>query len=341
MATVQTDVSLEAGVPRMNVRDLVILTVSGQIAHPVDKASPYRIGKDGIPRVLPGTGGIVINHRVGDRCVGLAADHVEPGVSLRNEQRPIKGVKDGPNLALNTYACVGNVAEVLTGPCKGKKGVVTGKHGGVNHVLVDFAPTVLRKLRIGDTIQIYAHGIGLRFIEHPRIAVTNCSPKLVRRWGLRSHPPKLQVPVTHLVPASIMGSGLGRNNAVRGDYDIQLFDPEINRRLRLSTLRFGDFVAIVHADTEYGRSYRRRFVTIGIVVHGDSTVSGHGPGVVTLMTGEARFIEPVMDTDANLAIVLGLRNLPPARAHLPLVRNSRSRWTQREPERDYRLLWMR
>jgi hypothetical protein len=54
----------------------------GQIAHPVGAGNPYRIGNDGVPRVLPATGGIVLNHRVGDRCVGLMGNHIEPGVAL-------------------------------------------------------------------------------------------------------------------------------------------------------------------------------------------------------------------------------------------------------------------
>src|ERR1700722_14984953 len=94
---------------RLNLRDLVMVAVEGQIANPVGRA-PYRIGHDGMPRVLPGTGGIVLNHRIGDRCVGLAGDHIEPGAALHNNSREIVGPRDGPNAALITYACVGNRA---------------------------------------------------------------------------------------------------------------------------------------------------------------------------------------------------------------------------------------
>lgn len=76
---------------RMNLRDLVMVAVLGQIAHPVGRANPYRIGHDGVPRVLPATGSIVINHRIGDRCVGLAGDHIEPGVALHNNGREVIG----------------------------------------------------------------------------------------------------------------------------------------------------------------------------------------------------------------------------------------------------------
>lgn len=304
---------------KINQSDLVMVAVMGQIAHPVGRANPYRIGHDGLPRMLPATGGINLSHRIGDRCVGLAGDHIEPGVALHNNNREIIGSRQGPNLALITYACVGNRARVISGPSTGKTGLVTGKHGGVAHLLVDFPPPVLRQLRIGDRIQIYSYGLGLRLLDYPDIKVMNCSPALLKRWGLRCGHRRLQVPVTHQMPAAIMGSGLGKNTAWRGDYDIQLFDPQIRRRYRLDTLRFGDLVAIIAGDTRFGPSYRSGKITIGIIVHGDSTVSGHGPGVTPLLTASARRLEPIYDPQANLAALFNLRSLPPARPYRPLV----------------------
>jgi hypothetical protein len=55
------------------------------------------------------------------------------------------------------------------------------------------------------------------------------------------------------------------------------------------------------------------------VVHGDSVKAGHGPGVVTLISGESRFLEPVRDDKANLAALLDLRKLPEARRRRPYV----------------------
>ena len=138
--------------PRVNTDELVAVSVMGQIAHPIGRSTPYRIGYDGVPRVLPGTGGIVLNRRIGDLCVGLAGDHIEPGVALHNNNREVTGPRDGPNNALITYACVGNVARVISGPCNGQLGLVSGKHGGINHVLVDFPTEVLLRLlqRLGN-----------------------------------------------------------------------------------------------------------------------------------------------------------------------------------------------
>ncbi|WP_332876677.1 DUF4438 domain-containing protein [Massilia sp. S19_KUP03_FR1] len=319
--------------PRMNLGDLAIVAVAGQIAHPIGQANPYRIGNDGVPRILPGTGGIVLNHRIGDRCVGLAGDHIEPGVALHNNGREVVGPRDGPNNALLAYACIGNRARVISGPCLGSVGRVTGKHGGINHVLVDFAPGILRRLCIGDRIQIVSHGLGLALPDHPDITVLNASPGLLQRWGLHAHGGQLQVPVTHLVPGALMGSGLGKNTGCRGDYDIQLSDPGTRQRYRLDSLRFGDLVAVVDVDMAFGGHYRRGHVTVGVIVHGDSTVAGHGPGLAPLLTGPARVLRPVHGAQANLAEVYGLRHLGPARRYLPIHGRARTQQRMAAPVR--------
>lgn len=307
---------------RINQPDLVMVAVMGQIAHPVGQANPYRIGNDGVPRILPATGGIVLNQRIGDRCVGLAGDHIEPGVALHNNNREVIGTRQGPNLALVTYACVGNRAKVVSGPCTGKWGLVTGKHGGVDHVLVDFATPILRNLQIGDRIQIYSYGMGLQLLDHPEITVSNCSPALLQRWPLQEQNQRLQVPVTHIIPSTIMGSGLGKNTIWRGDVDIQLFDADMRQRHRLGSLRFGDLVAIQQGDSRFGASHRQGRITIGIIVHGDSTVSGHGPGVTPLLTGPAHRLQPILSSRANLAAIFNIRPLAPTRVYHPLANRS-------------------
>jgi hypothetical protein len=327
------------GVPRINQQDLVLVAIGGRITDALMQPTPYRIGQDGGLRVLPGTGGIVINQRIGDRCVGLAADHVEPGVAVRNDYQP-GGTRGNAGAGLTALACVGNVAVVLDGPCAGRRGYVTGKHGGVDHVLIDFPTAVLRTLQIGNRVQIYACGQGMRLLEHPEIAIMNCSVRLLQRWALRSEANRLIAPVTHLIPAAIMGSGLGRNNSYLGDCDIQLFDPGIVRRFRLDRLRFGDLIGIVDADHRFGRSFRTGAMTIGIIIHSDSTVAGHGPGVTTLLTGEARHLVPLLDPRANLAEILGIRRLPPARPHTPLPQKDRA-WSIGAPARTRQIPLMR
>ena len=311
--------------PRINQNDLVMVAVSGQIAHPVGAANPYRIGNDGIPRVLPATGGIVLNRRIGDRCVGLAGDHIEPGVALHNNSREVVGARNGPNRALITYACVGNQVRVISGPCVGEVGLVTGKHGGVDHVITDFSSRILQRLNIGDRMQIYSCGLGLELTDFPDVSVFNCAPELLARWGIVERNGRLAVPVTHRIPARIMGSGLGKNTVWRGDYDIQLFDSEVRRRFHLESLRFGDMVCIVDADTRFGPSFRQGYMTFGVIVHGDSSVSGHGPGVTPLLCGPAEKLQASHSLEANLANIFGVRQAAPAKRYVPLSGRSLSK----------------
>src|SRR6185436_7857818 len=94
------------GTPRFNRSALVAIAVAGQVGNPLVRgAGPYRIGRDGLLHVVPGTGGIALNKRVGDRAVGLAADHVEPGAAIRNNDRESIGGRDAPNRGLMLYSC--------------------------------------------------------------------------------------------------------------------------------------------------------------------------------------------------------------------------------------------
>ena len=42
-------------------------------------------------------------------------------------------------------SCIGNEAKVVSGAAKGKKGIITGKHGGCNHIIIDFPLKVMEK----------------------------------------------------------------------------------------------------------------------------------------------------------------------------------------------------
>jgi hypothetical protein len=118
----------------------------------------------------------------------------------------------------------------------------------------------------------------------------------------------VEVRVTHVVPAEIIGSGRGQNTVARADFDIELFDRSVRRRYGLDTLRFGDLVCIEGADSRFGFSVRHGHLTLGVIAHSDSTVSGHGPGVVALMTGPATVLRPVFDRNANIAALYRRRH---------------------------------
>jgi hypothetical protein len=173
--------------------------------------------------------------------------------------------------------------------------------------MIDFPDDDLAKMVIGDQIQVEAWGVGLALAEFPDIRCTGLDPDLFARWITEARDGKLVVPVARTAPASIMGSGLGRNNVYRGDYDINLFDERIVAEYGLDELRFGDFVAILDADSTYGRHFYSGAVSVGIIVHGDSCVAGHGPGLTGLLTSRSGQIEPVIDPRANIADLLGLR----------------------------------
>ncbi len=283
-----------------NRANLVEMHVQGEIAPASVPASLYDVGADGRPRVLPSVGGICLNVRVGDNAFRPVGDHIEPAVSIRAKD-------DRANVGFCVLACVGNTATVLSGEAKGKTGVVTGKHGGIEHVMVDFDEAVMATMTIGDKIGIRAVGVGLELTDTPDVAVFNCDPAFLDRLEISLRDGVLHVPVAKIVPAKIMGSGLGRATVTRGDYDIQTFDEPTVAEFGLDELRFGDIVAITDADHRFGRIYRTGAVSIGIVAHGRSFIAGHGPGVTSLLTSPAGGIVPHLDPAANIATRLALR----------------------------------
>jgi len=290
---------------KTNVEKLVKISVIGEIASPTIR-NPYNVSATGNPLVLPGVGGITYNVRVGDPACGWEADHVEPGVSVENKENDSRQGQ-AANTAFNVLSCVGNQATVVLGDAKGAKGVVTGKHGGIEHVLVDFPLDILEKLVLGDKILVKTYGIGLKLVDFPEIKVFNLDPCLLEPWNIAIRGDKLEVPVTHIIPAAIMGSGLGANQVNSGDYDIQLFDETIVAQYGLEKLRLGDLVGIIDADHSFGRIFRQGAISVGVVVHTNCVTAGHGPGVTTLMTSPTGKIIPQISQSANIASLLELR----------------------------------
>lgn len=291
---------------RTNEDKLVKISVVGEVVSPILGRDVYRITAQGSPVVLPGVGGITYNVRVGDPASGWQADHVEPGISLENKENdPRSG--QGANTAFNVLSCVGNEAVVIAGEAKGAKGVVTGKHGGIEHVMVDVQPETMNKLVIGDKFLIKAFGVGLKLLNAPEITVMNLDPKFLRAMKPKLKDGKLEVPVTHIIPAATMGSGLGANQTYSGDYDIQLFDEKVRKQFDLDDLRLGDLVAIIDADHTFGRIYKQGAISVGVVVHTDCVIAGHGPGVTTLLTSTTGKIIPRIEKKANVASILKLR----------------------------------
>ncbi len=269
----------------------------------------WKVDHQGTPFLLPSIGGITLNVQVGDPAFGLAGDHIEPGVSCTaNAEKP----NDFPNNSLQILSCVGNEAKLISGEAQGETGVVLGHHGGSEHIIVDFPRTVKEKMSYEDKLLIRARGQGLALTDYPGIKLFNLDPDLLEKMKIQeTGTGSLRVPVTTIVPAACMGSGVGRAHVGAGDYDVMTSDPDTVKKFRLDQMRFGDFVALMDHDNSYGRAFVQGAVSIGVVVHSDCRLAGHGPGISTLMTCPTSLIEPVIDPGANLADCLGIGSARP------------------------------
>jgi hypothetical protein len=174
--------------------------------------------------------------------------------------------------------------------------------------MVDFQPETMEKLVIEDKVMVKAYGVGLKLVDIPKVKLFNMSPDFLEAIDPVVKKGKLQVPVTHTVPASIMGSGLGRSHVTSGDYDITMFCEATCEEYGLDDLCFGDLVAIEDADHSYGRIFRKGAISVGIVTHSNCVIAGHGPGVTSLFTSKTGLIEPIIDQDANIAKLMKLRD---------------------------------
>ena len=279
---------------KTNKDKLPIVSVQGQVWQGRSARGPGLITVEGNSAFCVGTGGVSYNVKIGDICLGWMADHLEPGVSTKNPNDEI-------NVVYQLRSCIGNIAEVKSGDAKGGKGFVTGKHGGAEHLMIYFPQETIEKLSIEDKIEVRATGQGMELLDYPDIKLRSMSPALLEKMNITEENGKLKIGVAKIVPACIMGSGLGSSQTATGDYDITLFDEEIKKEYNLGDLRFGDIVGIKDADTRFGRSYRGGSCTIGVVIHGDSFIAGHGPGVTTLMSCKVPLIELFVDSKANLA----------------------------------------
>lgn len=280
----------------INQDKLVKIALNAKVDHP--RVSGFYVGYDGKGRMPIGTGGVVYSHAIGDSCMNIAGDHIEPGVSMANA-----GPKE--NHALETFSCVGNEVKILNGEQKGKTGYVSGTHGGVDHTMACFPPDVIENMDGTETFLIKAYGQGLKLLDHPDVHMMNLDPDLLAAMPVREENGALSWPVVTIVPAHLMGSGLGSQTMMEGDYDIMTQDEAANKQYGIDKLRFGDFVAIQDHDCTYGPHYLRGAMSIGVIVHSDSFTSGHGPGVcVVATTKKEGQIVPRVEADANLKMYM-------------------------------------
>lgn len=284
--------------PSLNTNEaaLVEMAVSGVITTPAVRPGQYIPHPDGTATVLPGMYGITYNVRCGDRAFGWAGDHVEPGVSIDDDANL------GRHHALHYLNCIGNEAMVTSGMAAGARGIVVGEHA---RILVQFDRDAQEVMAPGDRIQVMTKGQGLALTDYPGVALKKMSPRLFHALGITENKGRLHVNVAMELPIRIMGSGAELNSEYV-DQDLMSGDRALMAELGIDQMRLGDVIAIRHADHHWGRSYRKDAVSICLCIHGDSIMTGHGPGILTLMTAREGEIDFSIDAAANLAQLLDL-----------------------------------
>ncbi len=282
--------------PTTNELALVEMAVSAVVTTPAVRPGQYIPYPDGTATVLPGMYGITYNVRCGDRAFGWAGDHVEPGVSIDDDGN------SGRHHALHYLNCIGNEAMVTSGMAAGARGIVVGEHA---RILVQFDDSAYDVMAPGDRIQVMTIGQGLALTDFPGVALKKMSPRLFHALGITQSEGRLHVNVAMELPIRIMGSGAELNSEYV-DQDLMSGDRALMADLGIDQMRLGDVIAIRHADHHWGRSYREGAVSICLCIHGDSVMTGHGPGILTLMTARNGEIDFTIDPKANLATLLDL-----------------------------------
>ncbi len=272
------------------------MSIGGYATQPSFKNPGYIPNNDGQAVIYPGMFGVVNNVKVGDKAFGWAGDHIEPGVSIDSENL-------NEHFALHYLVCTGNQAIVRSGEAKGSIGIVTGEHA---RNLVHFNQKILNKICIGDQIDIITHGRGLKLLDFPNIELKKIDPKLLKSMTLKVVNKKLIVDVAIELPIRIMGSGAELNSEYV-DQDLMSGDRNLMKKLKIDQMRLGDLIVINHADHRWGRSYKKNHISIAICIHGDSVMTGHGPGIMTIMTGHKKDLGWKINKKANIKNLLKIK----------------------------------
>ncbi|HEV3187478.1 MAG TPA: DUF4438 domain-containing protein [Acidimicrobiales bacterium] len=236
---------------------------------------PYRIDRDGNPYVAVGDGGVVLGLRLGDSVFAHVGDHAAPGACVIHPS-------DDARHAVVGLSCIGNRVVVRTGDATGVEGVVFGKRGGGERVIVVFTQDVLRRLRPSDQVAIMSRGQGA---EASVVGVTqmNITPEALALVPVRAVGDQLEVGVRVVLSSRTVGNGIGRPMAM-WDVDLQID----STAEETSELRLGDLVAITDLDARANAGFRKDWLSIGVVTHGASPQPGHGPGVTIVLSGPAK-----------------------------------------------------
>ena len=281
---------------KTNEKKLIKMSIGGYVTQPSFKNPGYIPDNDGNSVILPGMYGVVNNVKVGDKAFGWNGDHIEPGVSIDSENI-------NEHFALHYLVCTGNKAIVRSGEAKGKTGIVTGEHA---RNLIHFEQNILEKICVGDQIDIITHGRGLKLLDFPEIEIKKIDPNLLKSMNFKVENKKLIVDVAIELPIKIMGSGAELNSEYV-DQDLMSGDRSLMKKLKIDQMKLGDLIVINHADHRWGRSYKKDHVSIALCIHGDSVMTGHGPGIMTIMTGAKKNLGWRINKKANLKNILKIK----------------------------------
>ena len=281
---------------KTNEKKLIKMSIGGYVTQPSFKNPGYIPDNDGNSVILPGMYGVVNNVKVGDKAFGWNGDHIEPGVSIDSENI-------NEHFALHYLVCTGNKAIVRSGEAKGKTGIVTGEHA---RNLIHFEQNILEKICVGDQIDIITHGRGLKLLDFPEIEIKKIDPNLLKSMNFKVVNKKLIVDVAIELPIKIMGSGAELNSEYV-DQDLMSGDRSLMKKLKIDQMKLGDLIVINHADHRWGRSYKKDHVSIALCIHGDSVMTGHGPGIMTIMTGTKKNLGWRINKKANLKNILKIK----------------------------------
>ena len=272
----------------------VAVNLLGVVEHPALDGGPWRVDRNGAPYVPAGDGGIVLDLQLGDSVFRLAGDHAAPGACLTHPDAAARH-------ALSVYACIGNTARVRTGRAAGARGVVLGQRGEEGRVIVGFSQADLARMRPSDQVAVRASGQGVRpEALRPDVTVMNLDPDVLALLPVAvpdRHDAAVTVGVRMTVPSKLAGNGVGRP-AAGWDLDLQL-PPGPDG---IGNLLLGDLVAVTDLDARWNMGYRRDWVTVGVVVHGDSPLPGHGPGITPVLTGPAGALRPRPDPAGHVGL---------------------------------------
>ena len=79
------------------------------------------------------------------------------------------------------------------------------------------------------------------------------------------------------------------------------------KNLKIDQMKLGDLIVINQADHRWGRSYKKDHVSIALCIHGDSVMTGHGPGIMTIMTSTKKNLGWRINKKANLKNILKIK----------------------------------